>query len=140
MRTIKFRLIKDNEVVGYEHHVQSSPYGIRIFHSKLYDAIKWDIREWPERYIEHGSKDQFTGLLDKDGKEIYEGDLVEQDDGVIHVVVWIEQICGFYLSIPNTHRGREFISLAASKVHDEQEVLFKTKIIGSIHTPQENKQ
>lgn len=57
MRTIKFRLIKDNKVVSTQ---ELKPNGI------IDCPVEWDIAC------------QFTGLLDKQGKEIYEGDIVKR--------------------------------------------------------------
>lgn len=38
--------------------------------------------------LQEGSLGQFTGLYDKDGKEIYEGDLIEVNGRLFGVVEW----------------------------------------------------
>ena len=58
---MKFELFMKGKVVGYEIHKPSSYYNkpqMRIFHGKLNDATvgMWDIKEWPERFIEHDKK------------------------------------------------------------------------------------
>lgn len=57
---MKFELWQNKKIVGYEEHKQSSYYNkpqIRIFHGKLNSNVgMWDIKEWPEKFIEHDRK------------------------------------------------------------------------------------
>ena len=77
MRIIKFRLIKDDKVVGYEirkrdgemFHTKTGEWELGI--STVFDNDKYIY------FIPHDAKEQFTGKFDKNGTEIYGGDEVK---------------------------------------------------------------
>jgi len=86
IKNIKFkakRLDGKGWIEGTPICINGKPYGIMIGE-----------KESPD--IDPSTICQFTGLKDKNGKEIFENDLLyDEDSGIVSAIKWKRHICGY---------------------------------------------
>ena len=129
MRTIKFR--------GLRTDGKGWVYGGYFQHTPDEDGVRYYIFDFNEGAVEviPESVGQFTGLYDKNGKEIYEGDIVVYDRGVgnwtgkrmstTHEIVFNDEVFAFVMKY-----GSSYIKL-------RKHWNYTYEIIGNIHeTPE----
>ena len=140
-REIKFRLIKDGKIVGYENHIlrpqcgESRPNVIcvcyltpeEILDPKAYWRCSWyNFRD----FIDHDDKEQSTNLKDKNGvgQEIYDGDLIGTPSGIVCQVVYRELYGQWWTKFNNTSHKSQW-----DKPLFEVAGNSYLKVIGNIH-------
>lgn len=129
MRTIKFRGRRcDNGVWVYGYYARLSN-EFKEWHcimtekdaseNYIKDCNGYNMLYTP---VDHNTVGQFTGLYDKNGKEIYEGDIVKRTDGYSYIVKY--EFGSFYTRL-----------IGGDKEDVYRLALFnnKTVIVGNIH-------
>ena len=128
MRTIKFRAMRNNGkwVIGnYVHHFISYFDTIERHSIFLSKSENENGGHWVEDIITK-TIGQFTGLYDKDGKEIYEGDILDFNG----LTVEVRFVRGVFAFLANGDLDEELCG-------DCRTDLF-AKVIGNIHDNSES--
>ena len=119
MREIKFRVWdkKENEYMGYEDKT------LDLYHCMAYNMFMFDNDNYDiaSRNI---IIEQFTGLTDKNGVEIYEGDKVQDDE-----MTWIVEYRVSTLSYDLRQIGKDTYDCPLSYIGN----LDLLEVIGNIH-------
>lgn len=128
MRTIKFR--------GKCCHSDAWAYGSLVDYGEDenpeiqgFDVFREGRDVWQEMDVERDTVGQFTGLLDKNGKEIYEGDILQCEESIFKVSYEDSHIGSFSLVCGGSFAGcfgdltEPFYCEVIGNIHDNPELL-----------------
>ncbi len=114
-RIIKFRAWdKDDKRMIDLTEIAHDSFSICLFHDL---CIKGKSRFENKAVIHEYEVMQFTGLLDKNGKEIYQSDWLKVEGGKKELVIWSDEMCGFLT------KGENGKDVYYSKVSSKSEVI-----------------
>lgn len=148
MREIKFRAWdKESNVMIYSDSVYPrSSYKLEFdilndmefTLTKMIDRVNVYYEDGEETYIEIFNKVdaelmQYTGLKDKNGKEIYEGDIVQTCENYKQVVVWHNNGYKLKFTFSGVYRGDRYTETKYLELGDTSSRRWGDEVLGNIY-------
>ena len=107
-----------------------------VYGDLLHDGYDYDVAIWEQKYklvteISPETVGQFTGLTDKNGTKIFEGDIVRNGEYTM-IVVWYDFLASFALAFSVDGNYHETMSKSdgylevIGNIHDNPELLEAT--------------
>ena len=123
MRDILFLwlLLYDGEWVEGVYFAENIEYPATIFHGE---------RNALGDYVDHSTVGQYTGLLDKNGTRIFEGDIVSTDTKRPYLIVEFRDGCFMFNC---NDGGEDYYDIMLPILKEPQTVYKYGEVIGNIH-------
>ena len=113
-----------------------------LFRGRLKSSGEWDFSKFEKQDVEPYTIGQCTGLTDKNGKQIFEGDILQNDqlpymvNGrsiYFHEVVWMDDVAAFGLYVHKNPKSR-----ANGLSHGEMQYIdnfdpSEWEVVGNVH-------
>lgn len=116
MREILFRGKTDNKwVYGVPIYLRKEAYIVRDF------CLGGD---YTDDWVEAKTVGQYTGLTDKNGNKIFEGDIVISPHGTMGYVEWLDEECAYFVNIGDDWQEMNYCEYEViGNIHDNKELL-----------------